>query len=87
MSHGGTMSRKQQFTLDESTPWKLWECEQGRRWSTRWDNTPQPGDVCNFSGCLPDHTIKLVNATLEPPFDWFKAWEPWETSPKYRSLT
>jgi hypothetical protein len=80
------------------TIWRLFECEKGRRWSevvraSYYPNNDnlrisKDGDFCCFSGCLEnDHGIKAVKDTDSPPFDWFRAWEPWTTSPVHLSLT
>ena len=73
------------------------ECENGRRW-TEADLYGQlitkDGDICNFSGCLQDHKVKLVKTTIntgvfiaaEEADLWFRGWDKWEDSPMYKSL-
>ena len=70
------------------------ECENGRRW-TEIDLYVQvstkDGDICNFSGCLQDHKVKLVktmdNTSDNDKFTWFRGWESWEDTPVYISMT
>lgn len=87
-------------TQKEMTAKRYWfECDNGRRWSEcSWPATKsnkahgpesKDGDVCNFSGCLRDHKIKLVKITEiddEAIHGWFKGWDNWEESPTYKSL-
>lgn len=81
------MTKLQKAMADmDAQPWQLWECDKGRRWSSKYDRSDQEGDVCSFSGCLPDHVIHLRGETFSPPYEWFQGWEPWESSPKYQSL-
>ena len=57
----------------DAIPWKLWECERGRRWSSKYDDRCQEGQTCQFSGCLPDHVIHLKDTTFDPPYQWFRS--------------
>jgi len=90
------MSTNKKQKQEIRTVWALYECARGRRWSEvviasycpkRDKSVTKDGDFCNFSGCLEkDHKIKIVRETEDVPVDWFRAWEPWESSPRYKSL-
>jgi hypothetical protein len=69
------------------------ECENGCRWSEcsydNWEMQSKDGGICCHTGCLPDHTIKLVKTTeVNDPdaLTWSKGWDKWEDSPVYKSL-
>lgn len=70
------------------------ECENGRRWSEVNEFEmlqSHDGNICSFSGCLPDHKIKLIKITdtdlhNSEGHNWFKGYDKWKNTPVYKSL-
>lgn len=64
----------------ENPVWLLWECEHGRRWSTVKgspdSNRSYDGQPCDFSGCPPGHTARIIDSTPDrsKAHDWFRPW-------------
>jgi hypothetical protein len=56
--------------------WLMYECEEGQRWTTVKDGVyehPQ-GEPCNYSGCQPNHQVRVIGETddREKAIAWAK---------------
>jgi hypothetical protein len=63
---------------EQSLIYQLFECGGGNRWSevlrVGVAGRSQDGDVCQFSGCLRNHTIRVVKSTRDrgEAHEWFR---------------
>lgn len=63
--------------MENETIWELFECERGNRWSQvvyKDGRYAQNGNICYFSGCQQDHTIKFMTTTVNrlEAHEWFR---------------
>lgn len=66
-------------TADPHAPvWQLFECERGARWS-QVEEYKRDGDVCQFSGCAPDHAARFIKTTRSrsEAHEWFTRPPEW----------